>query len=138
MIKERSCGAVIYRETADGVEILLQRHKNGGHWSYAKGHVEGDETDEQTALREIREETGLEVELFTDFREVNTFSPREGVIKDVIYFAARAAADAKIIAQEEEVLDICWLTPKKAIELLTFESDKIICEKFLSWLKNKD
>lgn len=137
MIKERSCGAVIYRETPAGIEILLQRHKNGGHWAYAKGHVEGDETDEQTALREIREETGLTVELFTDFREVSTFSPKPGVMKDVIYFAAKADTTAQTTAQQEEVLDIEWLPPQKALERFTFPADKAICEKFLNWLSSK-
>lgn len=133
MLKERSCGAVIYREIESGIEILLQRHKNGGHWAYAKGHVEGNETDEQTALREIREETGLVVELFTDFREVSTFSPKPGVMKDVVYFAAKAMPNAQTTPQEEEVLDIKWVSPDKAIEQLTYPADKEICKKFLSW-----
>ena len=58
MKKEKSCGAVVYRETGEQIEILLIRHKNGGHWAFPKGHVEKKETEEDTALREIREETG--------------------------------------------------------------------------------
>lgn len=134
MIKERSCGAVVFRQAPTGVQILLQCHKNGGHWSYPKGHVEGTETDEQTALREIKEETGLSVQLFTDFSEVNTFSPKEGVIKDVIYFAAQAEPTAETTAQEEEVLGIEWLSPDEAAQKLTYQSDKEILKSFLSWL----
>lgn len=134
MIWERSCGAVVYRETETGVQILLQQHKNGGHWSYPKGHVEGDETDEQTALREIFEETGLTVTLNTEFRAVNTFSPKEGVMKDVIYFAAKADPTAPLHAQEAEVTALCWLPPAEATARLTYETDRTILQDFLAWL----
>ena len=59
MKMEKSCGAVVSRMTENGREILLIRHMNGGHWAFPKGHVEKDETEEQTARREILEETGL-------------------------------------------------------------------------------
>ena len=97
MKKEISCGAVIARQTDAGCEILLIRHANGGHWAFPKGHVEGNETEAETALREIREETGLSVTLDTNFRTVVTYSPKPGVMKDVIYFAAElAGGDAKM------------------------------------------
>lgn len=88
MKKEISCGAVIARQTENGREILLIRHVNGGHWAFPKGHMEGNETESETALREIREETGLTVTLDTCFRAVVTYSPKPDVMKDVIYFAA--------------------------------------------------
>ena len=68
MKMEKSCGAIVARQTDTGREILLIRHVNGGHWAFPKGHVEENETEEQTALREILEETGLSVTLDTGFR----------------------------------------------------------------------
>lgn len=133
MIQERSCGAVVYRITATGVQILLQQHKNGGHWSFPKGHVEAGETDEQTALREISEETGLTVALNTEFRAVNTFSPKEGVMKDVIYFAGLAEPDAALTAQEEEVTALGWFSPAPALQQLTYPTDREILQRFLRW-----
>ena len=75
MKQEKSCGAVVTRKVGNGIEILLIRHKNGGHWAFPKGHVERDETETETALREIWEETGLKVQLDTGFRRVVTFFP---------------------------------------------------------------
>ena len=61
MIREKSCGALVYRKKQDKVELLLIKHRNGGHWSFPKGHVESGENEYQTALREIKEETGLDL-----------------------------------------------------------------------------
>ena len=70
--EEKSCGAVIWRGTPGEHQYLLARH-NGGHWSFPKGHVEGEETEIQTAQREILEETGLQAEIDTNFRQVVTY-----------------------------------------------------------------
>lgn len=134
MKQEKSCGAVVYRVKDSGkIRVLLIRHENGGHWAFPKGHVEGDETEEETALREIREETGLKVELDTGFRHAVAYSPKPDVMKDVIYFAARA--DTKHVkAQEEEVTAIQWLKPKEALETVTYENDREVLRAFLSYI----
>lgn len=132
MKKEKSCGAVVYRGKKGNREILLIRHKNGGHWAFPKGHVEKDETEEETALREIREETGLKVKLKTDFRQCVTYSPKSKVMKDVVYFAAKAKSDdAK--AQPEEIMEIRWESPKTALETVTYENDKAVLRAFLEY-----
>lgn len=136
MKKEKSCGAVIYRKNKGEMEILLIKHKNGGHWAFPKGHVEKKETETETALREIREETGLKVKLDTDFRASVTYSPKPNVMKDVIYFAAKADSD-DTKAQPEEVLDIRWEQPEQALELVTFANDRDILKSFLDYRRNK-
>ncbi len=60
-----------------------------GHISLPKGHVEANETEEETALREIKEEPNLDVELDTGFRHVVSYAPYEGCVKDVVFFAAK-------------------------------------------------
>ncbi len=137
MKQEKSCGAVVYRVKDNGkLRILLIRHQNGGHWAFPKGHVEQDETEEETALREIWEETGLRVELDMGFRHVTTYSPKEGVMKDVVYFAAKA--DTKQVkAQEEEVTGIRWCKPKEALETVTYDNDREILRAVLQYLEEK-
>ena len=68
MNSEKSCGAIVNRKFHGNTEILLIRHIKSGYWSFPKGHVEGDETEEQAALREILEETNVTASLDTDFK----------------------------------------------------------------------
>ncbi len=138
MKKEKSCGAVIACNINNEDKILLIRHRNGGHWAFPKGHVEHHETEAQTALREIREETGLsDVCLDTGFRYVNTYSPKPGVMKDVIYFAARTQTQT-VVVQEEEVLSYTWETPQKALTLVTFANDRHLIEAYLDYCAKKE
>lgn len=129
MKKERSCGAVVWHDLENEIKILLIKHKNGGHWSFPKGHVEKNETDEETAKREILEETGLCVEIDNNFKSVVTYSPKKNVMKDVIYFSAKSNS-TKIHAQEEEVTDIEWVSAEKAYNLINYETDKDILRKW--------
>jgi len=136
MKKEKSCGAIVYRQRDSWVEVLLIRHKNGGHWAFPKGHVEKQETEEETALREIREETELTVKLNTAFRHMVTYSPKPGVLKDVIYFAGKVSGgDQK--AQEEEVIGMKWETPQQALASVTYENDQETLRAFLRWWESQ-
>ena len=122
---EKSCGAVIF----DGDKILVIQQAEG-HWGFPKGHVEEGETEVQTAIREIKEETNLDVIINEKFRYVETYSPKEDVKKDVVFFVAKKIG-GEIIAQEEEVQNIIWLGYEEALEKLTFESSKNVLEKVM-------
>lgn len=124
MRTEKSCGAVVFRNKNDNIQVLLIRHLNGGHWAFPKGHVEKGETEEQTALREILEETGLAVELDNRYRQVVSYSPKKDVVKDVVYFVATASSDAATVAQEEEISQIVWVDMHSAADYVSFDNDK--------------
>ncbi len=127
MIYEKSCGAVVYTETAEGRRYLIEQMKQG-HYAVCKGHVEGDETEEQTAQREIFEETGLTVKVDTAFREETAYSPYEGCIKQVVYFIAKADR-TETQAQPEEVTSILWLPFDEALKAMTYENDRQLLTK---------
>ena len=135
MIKEKSCGAVVYKKEEEKIYFLIEEMK-AGHYSIPKGHVENNETEIETALREIKEETNLEVNLDSNFREVVSYSPYEGCIKDVVFFVAKAKTfDMK--EQLIEVTSLKWLEPVDAINSLTFDSDKEVLKKALKYLGGK-
>ncbi len=118
MIYEKSCGTIIFEKE----KVLLVKH-NAGHWSFAKGHVEKDETEFETAIRETKEETGLEVEIISDKKFETNYSPEEGIMKKVIFFIAKIN-NGTIKRQIEEIADIKWFSVEEAQNIITFDSDK--------------
>ena len=134
MIYEKSCGAVIFTEQ-DGKRLYLVELMRQGHSSICKGHVEGDETELQTAAREIMEETALTVEFIDGFRETIEYSPHEGRWKTVVFFLAKADSTL-VTAQEEEVSAISWLPYEEALSTLTYSSDRETLKKAEDFLRN--
>ncbi|MGF3072883.1 bis(5'-nucleosyl)-tetraphosphatase [Facklamia sp. P12945] len=133
MKKEKSCGAVIYYKDNQDFLFLLIQHENGGHWAFPKGHIEKGETEEETALREIKEETGLEVELNNQFRETTLFSPKKDVMKEVVYFIAKTNSN-KVTRQLEEVSQFIWLPYQEALDKITYSNDKDLLVKAQNFL----
>ena len=131
-IKEKSCGAVVVRVRDGKQQALLIRH-NGGHWAFPKGHVEAGETEVQTAAREILEETGLTVKIDDRFRTVITYSPKPGVLKDVVYFIGRDP-QGEPRPQLEEVSRVEWMDIGKALETITFRNDREVLERARPYL----
>lgn len=127
MKQEKSCGAVIFREE-NAIRRYLILKSTQGHTTLCKGHVEKKETEHETAEREIREETGLTVDFIPGFREVITYAPRPGRMKDVVFFLARASGGAPV-CQPEEVTEIRFLPLNEALATLTHESDRDILQK---------
>ena len=128
MTLEKSCGALVFRRFHGNTELLLIKHANGGHWSFPKGHVESGETEVETALREIKEETGIDVIIDPSFREVISYSPKKDTHKDVIYFIARAQ-NYDYTPQEEEIAQIKWVEINRAHTILTYDNDKQLVNK---------
>ena len=133
---EKSCGAIIVRKNNDTFETLLIKMVKG-HWSFPKGHVENDETEVETALREIKEETNLDVIIDTRFREITTYSPYPGVLKDVIFFIAMAKTN-DVVVQEAEVESAMWVELNEAIEIVTFECDRQILKKAIKYVEKQE
>lgn len=118
-IKEKSYGAVIINEKK---EFLLIRHKNGEHWDFPKGHKEEGESDRETAIREVLEETGLIVRLIDGFKEKTKYSPKPGVDKTVTYYLGFSMG--KVTIEEEEILEFEYLPYDEALVKITFNESK--------------
>ena len=77
MAQEKSCGAVVFKRQKDGTSKYLVLHYGAGHWDFPKGKQEKNENEEQTALREIKEETGIdEIDFWTALRKLSSISLR--------------------------------------------------------------
>lgn len=136
MRQEKSCGAIVYDNGVEERKYLIIRHQNGGHWAFTKGHVEDDETEVETALREITEEVQLEVELDAQFRTSTSYSPKTGVMKEVVYFVARAIT-TNVRTQDAEVVAYAWLPYSEARVQLTYDADREILDQVHSYLESR-
>lgn len=124
---EKSCGALVFRDDAtDGKTYLLMiRHKHGGHRSFPKGHMERGETEYMTAVREVFEETAVQIRIDRDFRETVHYSPMPGVSKEVVYFMTKTA-QVEIHPREGEIAEVEWIPVEEAERALSHESDKTV------------
>lgn len=132
MKKEKSCGGIVLNEKN---EVLLIRH-NKGHWGFPKGHVEAGETEEQTAIREIKEETNIDVIINKDYRYTLEYRTDSGNMKEVVYFLAKNISNCGK-PQLEEVSEIEWLEFEKALEKITYDNSRGILKKVIEDLKTK-
>ena len=125
---EKSCGGIIFYKTRQNVKILLVKNNNGRYWSFPKGHIEDGETEQETAIREIREETGLDVTLVEGFREISEYCPFGKIRKRVVFFLARAFTD-NVKIQEEEIDSYIWVDLQQARKLCSYDNDLRIIDK---------
>ena len=133
MTKEKSCGAVVFTKLNGEIKYLIEEMLQG-HFALPKGHVEAGETELETASREIKEETNLDVTFLTSFKETTSYSPAKNVCKDVIYFLAEANCPSTLKKQPEEVEELYWLNFDEAYERLTYNNDKSILENANEYL----
>jgi len=134
MQKRYAAGGVIVRKAEQNIEVLLIKDIYG-HWIWPKGHAEEGEIPEETALREIAEETGLtELNILQLLGRQKYFYDLDGekVEKIVDIFLVEADMDEKIAAQDGEVEEIAWFSPDAALEKIEYEGSKELLEKGLS------
>jgi len=136
MPRERSCGAVVFRKNGS-VEYLLL-HYEAGHWDFVKGQVEEGETEEETARRELLEETGItDAQFIQDFREkISYFYRREGktIYKEVIFLLVEAKWSEVTLSYEH--IGYAWLPYEEALKRLTFKNAKDVLRKAHGFLIN--
>ena len=138
MHHEKSCGALVVRREESGEAfILMIRHKNGGHRSFPKGHMEPGETEYMTAVREVYEETGVQIRIDSKFRETVRYSPMPGVSKEVVYFLTHTAQTA-IKPREGEIAQVEWVQLESVEASLTHENDKRVFRAALKKLRRDE
>ena len=135
MSKVKSCGAIVYRKLGPEVEFIAVKSKANGHWGFPKGQMEKDENEEETAKREVFEETGLNICLFDGFRTKIDYILPESISKEVIFFIGRTS-EKPVNIQQEEIHEFKWLNYNNMLKLLTFENSKELLLEAKSFLNN--
>lgn len=127
--KEKCCGCIIINDN----KVLLIKQIQG-HWGFPKGHVEKNETELETAAREVKEETNLDVEIDANKRYTMEYVTDKGKLKQVVLFVAKCTG-GEIKAQECEVNEIKWLDFDEAVETITYENTRELFKEILKDIK---
>ena len=105
MAREHSAGIIVYRMVKDK-RLYLLLHYQAEHWGFPKGHTEMGESDEEAALREVQEETGIyNIEIDEHFREENKYifkRDRSKVLKTVAFFLGETEQEEIMISNEHQ------------------------------------
>ena len=137
MATEKSCGAVVLKKNKDGIKYLLL-HYEAGHWDFPKGHAEKKETEEQTAEREIKEETGIiDLEFISGFKETIKYFFKKGedtIYKEAVFFIAKTYTESVQISSEH--IGYAWMSYEHAHKRLTYKNAKELLEKVDIFIKN--
>lgn len=131
-IYEKTCGAVMFTKK-DAKRKYLLITNNSGHIGFPKGHVEFGESEHETAIREVMEETGLKAELITGFRMEYSYINSAGHHKNPVYFLSEF--DKAFTLQESEISEAYLLPYEQALQKLNYPQDKPIlkaAETFLN------
>lgn len=129
MANEKACGAIIYKTENNVRKYLIIRGVGiyQSYYGFPKGHMEEGETEQDTAIREVKEETGLDIVLNEDFRTVDEHAlAREGRPNDRktnVYFLAECHAQG-LVMQESEVSEIVWMDYDEAMECIQYEETR--------------
>ena len=134
---EKSCGAVVFHRGRDGIRVLLVRNCNGKYWSFPKGHMEVGENEHQTALREVYEETGLHVKIYSGYRQVSDYSPFANIKKRVVFFLAETESD-RVRIQRSEIESFVWVSFEQAKQMCSYQNDIRILESAQNAIDSHD
>jgi len=140
MLTEKSAGAVIFRKEKNVIRYLLLHYfYKSEYWDFCKGNIEQKENPEDTAKREIKEETGLEkIEIIPGFQEKTTWfykRDKENVLKEVTYFLVETKV--KEIKISKEHIGYGWFSFGEAMEKMRFKNNKEILKKANDFLAKR-
>jgi 8-oxo-dGTP pyrophosphatase MutT (NUDIX family) len=130
-----SAGGVVHRHVGDRIEVLLVHRRSPRLWALPKGTPDAGETLEETAQRETREETGIEVEIERQLRSIRYFfvRGRTRFHKTVHFFLMRPIGGA-IEDHDAEFDEVRWTDADEALAILTHATERSVLEDALAFL----
>jgi 8-oxo-dGTP pyrophosphatase MutT (NUDIX family) len=133
---EHSAGGVVYRRNTRGYDIIAVQRARHGDWSLPKGHIEPDETPERAALREVKEETGLDARIIAPLGEVVYFyrRPQHGLTRKTVTYYLMEATGGELAGPSWEVSEVRWVPIAEAPNLLSYDNDRQLVSKAASLL----
>lgn len=139
-IREYTAGGLVYRDLDGKKEFLLIKDLKE-RWSIPKGHVESGETLEQTAIREIGEETGLKsLKIIDKLDKIHFFYRMEGKLifmTTFVFLIEATEADEEVVAENSEgIIDVKWFSDVEAHDLIEYKDTKTLLQMALRKIEN--
>ncbi|OGE26324.1 hypothetical protein A3C26_02875 [Candidatus Daviesbacteria bacterium RIFCSPHIGHO2_02_FULL_39_12] len=134
MKREFSAGGIVFNSKG---QVLVTQHSQNKHWSFPKGLIDPGQTSEQAAVREVKEEGGVEAEIIGKVgysKYVYTLNG-EKIFKVVTYYLMKYKS-GDIADHDFEVSDLGWFEPEEALKKLTFSQDKELLKKALKMIND--
>lgn len=131
MEKRYGAGGVVARGSGSGTKILLIEDSYG-RWTWPKGHIEPGESPEDTAVREVSEETGLlDIRILEKIGEQKYYFNVEEtrIFKTVHIFLIESYSDEALKVRREEINNARWFSPDIALRTIEYEGSREILKK---------
>lgn len=129
MKKEKSCGTICIN---NGKVLIIKQMQ--GFYDFPKGHIEKDETEVETAIRETKEETNIDVVVDENLRFSLSYIVNNNIDKEVVYFVAKPL-NSSITIQESELLDAKWIDIEDVESIITFDNLRNLWNEVLKKIK---
>lgn len=132
MAKYTHAGAAVYQQIEDKIYFLIISSSDETSWVLPKGHIELHESPEETALRELREETGVKGDIICELSDQQFNANDETIV--VKYFLVKKTDGV----EADESRTLRWLEPERTIEMLTFNESRVVLKKAIKLLNKKN
>lgn len=136
MLREFSAGGIVVNQ---GKVLLIKnaalRDPKKTYWGFPKGHIHKGEKSEEAAIREVKEETGVDAQIVRKLGDSRYVFTKDGekVFKVVVYFLLKYVS-GELKAQDLEVMEVNWYEPEKALEMLSFKKDQKMLKQALQFI----
>ena len=139
-LEQISAGGVAYRDVDGNIEIAIILTHPEHRWQLPKGMIDAGETEEQAALREVREEAGIGTELIgpIDRTEYWFMADRDGVrsrFHKYVHWFLLKYLSGDVSQHDHEVAEARWATVDKALELLVFKNEREVVQKAVEMIR---
>ena len=135
VVEQISAGGVAYRQTGSKIEVAIVSVNPSRRWQLPKGIVDEGESTEETAVREVREEAGIETDLIVPIETIEYWYVGEyrgmGRVRfhKFVHFYLLKYRSGEVENHDHEIAEARWVSPAEAIEMLAFRSERAVVEK---------